>query len=287
MKPLWLNKKISLRACSEMKNLLRESGLETVCEQAMCPNVGECFKQKQATFLILGKYCTRMCSFCNIQKGRPSIVDPDEPRRVAVAVEKLRLRHVVVTSVTRDDLVDGGSDIFFNTVLEIRKKNPGVTIEILIPDFKLSIDALAKVACSFPDIIAHNIETVPSLYGLVRRGADYKRSLGVLRQIKDISPVIKTKSGIMLGLGEKEEEVFASMLDLRSCGCDFLSLGQYLAPSKRHYPVKEYIEPERFEFYAREGKRMGFVHIESAPYVRSSYMADNYLHSRYNPTFFL
>ncbi len=280
MKPSWLSKKIDLKSCSQMKELLREFGLETVCEQAMCPNIGECFKQKQATFLILGKYCTRMCSFCNIQKGKPSVVDPDEPRRVAMAVEKLGLKHVVVTSVTRDDLSDGGSDSFFNTVLEIRKKNPGITIEILIPDFKLSIDALAKVACAFPDIIAHNIETVPSLYSFVRRRADYRRSLEVLRQIKNISPAIKTKSGIMLGLGEIQEEVLMSMADLRSCGCDFLSLGQYLAPSKRHYPVKEYIEPERFEFYSRQGRKMGFLHVESAAYVRSSYMADNYLHSR-------
>ncbi len=280
MKPSWLSKKIDLKSCSQMKELLREFSLETVCEQAMCPNIGECFKQKQATFLILGKYCTRMCSFCNIQKGRPSVVDPDEPRRVAMAVEKLGLKHVVVTSVTRDDLSDGGSDSFFNTVLEIRKRNPGITIEILIPDFKLSIDALAKVACAFPDIIAHNIETVPSLYSFVRRRADYRRSLEVLRQIKNISPAIKTKSGIMLGLGEIQEEVLMSMADLRSCGCDFLSLGQYLAPSKRHYPVKEYIEPERFEFYSRQGRKMGFLHVESAAYVRSSYMADNYLHSR-------
>jgi len=280
MKPSWLSKKIDLKSCSQMKELLREFGLETVCEQAMCPNIGECFKQKQATFLILGKYCTRMCSFCNIQKGKPSVVDPDEPRRVAMAVEKLGLKHVVVTSVTRDDLSNGGSDSFFNTVLEIRKKNHGITIEILIPDFKLSIDALAKVACAFPDIIAHNIETVPSLYSFVRRRADYRRSLEVLRQIKNISPAIKTKSGIMLGLGEIQEEVLMSMADLRSCGCDFLSLGQYLAPSKRHYPVKEYIEPERFEFYSRQGRKMGFLHVESAAYVRSSYMADNYLHSR-------
>lgn len=276
MKPLWLNKKINLNACSNMKQALRDMRVETVCEQAMCPNIGECFSRNEATFLILGRHCTRMCSFCNIEKGRPLLPDADEPDRVARAVARFSLKHVVVTSVTRDDLSDGGAGMFSETVLRIRKESPRTTIEILIPDFMLSIEALAIAANSFPDIIAHNIETVPSLYKVARQGADYSRSLSVLRIVKEMSPGIKTKSGIMLGLGEKEEEVYSVMRDLRLTGCDFLSIGQYLAPTRSHYPVKEYVAPERFSVYKEKGMEYGFLHIESGPYVRSSYLAGDY-----------
>lgn len=277
MKPPWLNKKIHLGSCSEMKSLLRGMKLETVCEQASCPNIGECFSRSHATFLILGSQCTRSCSFCNVVKGKPLPLDMEEPARVAEAVKKLALKHVVLTSVTRDDLSDGGANVFADTVRKIRLLSPGATIEVLIPDFKLMPGPLKIVAQSQPEIIAHNVETVPSLYALVRKGSDYKRSLGVLDTIKKIAPRLKTKSGIMLGMGEREAEVIGVMNDLRAVGCDLLSIGQYLAPSKLHYPVKEYIAPEQFAYYKEKGLSIGFSHIESGPYVRSSYMAGEYL----------
>lgn len=277
MKPEWLDKKINLRACSQMKEVLRGLRVETVCEQAMCPNIGECFSRGEATFLILGRNCTRMCSFCNIAKGIPLAPDLDEPARVADAVAKLSLKHVVITSVTRDDLFDGGAGIFADTVLRVRQKSPVVKIEVLIPDFRLSLDALTIISEAFPDIIAHNVETVPSLYSKVRQGADYSRSINVLKAIKKISPHVKVKSGIMLGMGEREEEVDLVMKDLFSAGCDFLSIGQYLSPSKFHYPVKEYVAPERFINYKKKAEELGFLHVESGSYVRSSYMAREYL----------
>ncbi|MFH0855817.1 MAG: lipoyl synthase [Candidatus Omnitrophota bacterium] len=277
MRPPWLDKKINLKDCLKVKQLLKGLRVNTVCEQAMCPNMGECFSRNEATFLILGRYCTRMCAFCNIEKGSPLAPDLDEPGRVAEAVEMLSLKHVVITSVTRDDLPDGGAGVFADTVLSIRQKSPKAAIEVLIPDFRLSLGALAIVAGVFPDIIAHNVETVPSLYKEVRQGSSYLRSLEVLRIIKKISPLVKTKSGIMLGLGESEEEVFSVMKDLRLVECDFLSIGQYLSPGQRHYPVKEYIAPEKFSFYKEKGEKLGFLHIESAPYVRSSYSAGRYL----------
>lgn len=277
MRPQWLDKKIDLGVYSRMKLKLRQLGVETVCEEAMCPNAGECFGRGEATFLILGKNCTRMCSFCNIEKKAPLPPDPDEPRRVAEAVARFELKHAVVTSVTRDDLEDGGASLFAETVSSIRSASANTTIEVLIPDFKLSSGSLNLVAASLPDIIAHNVETVPSLYSSVRRGSDYGRSLEVLKALKIISPEIRTKSGIMLGMGEQEDEVLEVMRDLRLVGCDFLNIGQYLAPSRRHYPVKEYIPPEKFKTYKEKGLELGFLHIESGPYVRSSYMAGEYL----------
>jgi len=277
MKPAWLNKKINLKDCAEMKKSLRDLGVETVCEQAMCPNIGECFSRKVATFLILGRNCTRSCSFCNIQKARPLPVDRDEPKRVAQAIYDLGLKHVVITSVTRDDLSDGGAGIFAQTVICIREKLPQVKIETLIPDFGLSWDALKVVIDAKPDIIAHNLETVPSLYRQVRQGANYLGSLSLLRMINKMLSGVKIKSGLMLGLGESQEEVLLVMQDLRSVGCDFLSIGQYLAPSKQHYPVKDYISPEQFNYYKEKAGALGFMHIESAPYVRSSYLAAEYL----------
>ncbi|MDD5135801.1 MAG: lipoyl synthase [Candidatus Omnitrophica bacterium] len=277
MKPAWLNKKINLNTCSGMKESLRGLRVETVCEQAMCPNIGECFGRGEATFLILGKRCTRMCGFCNIEKGKPEPPDAEEPLRVAEAVARFHLKHVVITSVTRDDLSDGGAKLFADTVLNVRERSPGVTIEVLIPDFRLSAEALRLVSEAAPDIIAHNVETVPSLYPMARQGSDYRRSLEVLGFIKEFFPHRKTKSGIMLGLGEREDEVISVMKDLRSVKCDFLSIGQYLAPSRRHYPVKEYVEPRRFGLYKEKGECLGFLHVESAPYVRSSYRASEYL----------
>ena len=285
MKPSWLNKKIDLGSCTEMKSLLRGMKLQTVCEAASCPNIGECFSRSHATFLILGVQCTRACSFCNVTKGEPLPPDTEEPARVALAVKRLALKHVVITSVTRDDIEDGGAGIFADTVLSIRRMTPKVTIEVLIPDFKFSLYSLRVVAGSGPDIIAHNVETVPSLYRSVRQGSDYRRSIDVLDAIKKILPGIKTKSGIMLGLGEKESEVISLMSDLRSIDCDFLSIGQYLAPSKLHYPVKEYILPKQFACYKEKGLSMGFSHIESGPYVRSSYKAGEYLNRGQRPIF--
>lgn len=260
-----------------MKQILRTLHLDTVCEQAMCPNIGECFSAKVATFLILGKNCTRNCSFCNVQKAQPLPIDVDEPERVAQAVYQLGLNHVVITGVTRDDIIDGGAGIFADTVNRIHRKMPKVTVELLIPDFGFSPDSLKTVVAAGPQIIAHNVETVPSLYRYVRQGADYARSLVLLRQLKEIAPQLITKSGLMLGLGEKTEEILTVMHDLRSAKCDLLSIGQYLAPSSKHYPVKDFISPAQFADYKAKAKQLGFLHIESGPYVRSSYLAAEYL----------
>ncbi|MFA5093232.1 MAG: lipoyl synthase [Candidatus Omnitrophota bacterium] len=276
MKPAWLNKKINLRNCSEMKVKLRNLNVETVCEQAICPNMEECFNQGQATFLILGCICTRCCSFCNLEKSTPLPLDLNEPDRIANAVSQLGLKHVVITSVTRDDLEDGGAMIFAQTIRLIRERSPKVRIETLIPDFKFSADALKMVLETAPDILAHNLETVPSLYKQVRHGADYIGSLNLLRLARKISPQAKIKSGLMLGLGESQEEIFGVMHDLRLVGCDYLTVGQYLSPSKNHHPVIDYIPLEEFDRYKEKGRELGFLHIESGPYVRSSYMAGQY-----------
>lgn len=280
MKPQWLNKKIDLKTYSDMRMRLRSLGVATVCEEALCPNAGECFGRGVATFLILGRHCTRACSFCNVDRSSPLLPDPDEPARVAEAVAQFGLKHVVVTSVTRDDLPDGGAGIFADTVSSIRERSPETTIEVLVPDFNLSIYSIETVIRSSPEIFAHNLETVPSLYKEVRQGSDYGRSLEVLKAAKAISSKIKTKSGIMLGMGETEDEVFQVMKDLRAAECDFLSIGQYLAPSLRHYPVKEHLHPDRFRKLKEKGAELGFFHIESGPYVRSSYMAGIYLENQ-------
>ena len=277
MKPVWLNKKINLKSCSQMKEKLRSLKVDTVCEQAMCPNMGECFSRNEATFLILGRNCTRMCSFCNIKKSKPVEPDLTEPSRVAMAVKELGLRHVVITSVTRDDLSDGGAAFFAKTVGCIKEISADVTVEVLVPDFKLSVSALKTVADSKPDIFAHNLETVPALYETVRQGADYLRSLSLLRIAKEMFPELKTKSALILGIGEKHDEIISVMHDLRAAKCDFLSIGQYLQPSRDHHPVKEYISPDQFDYFKGKAGEMGFLHVESAPYVRSSYMAGSYL----------
>lgn len=260
-----------------MKQLLSGLKLNTVCEQALCPNLGECFARQTATFLILGKCCTRQCSFCNITKGCPQVPDPEEPQRVALAAKRLDLKHVVITSVTRDDLPDGGAEIFVQTVRAVKQALPQARVELLIPDLGGSLPALGQIASCGAQIIGHNLETVPAFYPAVRPGADYERSLEVLRSLKGINPQLKTKSGLMLGLGENRDEVLEAMRHLRSVNCDFLSLGQYLAPSLKHYPVKEYITPPQFDTYAQAGRDLGFLHVESAPYVRSSYQAAEYL----------
>jgi lipoic acid synthetase len=278
MKPAWLNKKISLKDCAQVKSMLKDLGLHTVCEEALCPNIGECFARGQATFIILGAVCTRACRFCGVSKGSPLEPDPEEPERVAEAVRKLGLKHAVITSVTRDDLPDGGASVFARTILALRRGSTGIRIEALIPDFRADRDSLRRLVDSAPDIIAHNIETVPSLYKEIRpSGSSYSRSLQVLRLAKEMAPSIPLKSGLMLGLGEKREEVLEVFSALLEAGCVFLSLGQYLAPSANHYPVKEYITPGQFDCYSKQARKMGFIHVESGPYVRSSYKAEDYL----------
>jgi lipoic acid synthetase len=274
-KPDWLRKKVSSRDQAEMRKLLGEMQLNTVCQQAMCPNISECFSCGQATFLILGTNCTRQCSFCNVEKNTPLPLDAGEPARIAAAVKQLKLSHVVITSPTRDDLPDGGSSHFSATVTAIRQVITGTRVELLIPDFMGREPSLKSIIVSRPDIIAHNIETVPRLYH-IRSGADYQRSLDVLKMCHDLAPFISTKSGIMLGVGEEEREVLQVIDDLRGVNCTYLSIGQYLAPSNRHFPVQEYIRPEIFIRLRELALKAGFSHVESGPYVRSSYHADQY-----------
>jgi lipoic acid synthetase len=274
-KPEWLQKKINPAAHAGMEGLLGELRLHTVCQEARCPNITECFRERQATFLILGAACTRLCSFCNVTKQTPLPPDPDEPGRVAEAVVRLGLAHVVITSPTRDDLPDGGAGHYAGTVARIREASPGTKVELLIPDFQGSLESLETVVASTPDICGHNIETVPRLYA-IRAGADYGRSLGVLRTLRELAPALAAKSGLMLGLGEEEEEVLAVLADLREAGCAYLSLGQYLAPSRSHHPVHSFVPPATFERLRERALAMGFAHVESGPYVRSSYHAAHY-----------
>ncbi|HQP91162.1 MAG TPA: lipoyl synthase [Candidatus Omnitrophota bacterium] len=271
-KPSWLKKKIEFDSSRQTSLLLKKIGVNTVCKEAKCPNLSECFKRSHATFLILGKHCTRNCRFCNVEKGKPQELDTEEHLKVAEAVEKLDLKHVVVTSVTRDDLADGGAEMFAKTVQAIRKTT---SVELLIPDLAGNEDAIKKIALSSPSILGHNIETVPRLYNL-RPGANYARSLYVLKHAKKINKNVLTKSALMLGLGECQEEVINVMQDLISIKCDFLALGQYLRPSLKACEVAEYIEPEVFDRYKKAGLDMGFKHIEAGPFVRSSYRAIDY-----------
>ncbi len=272
--PEWLRKKApSPSILAEMKALLDGLSLHTVCQSALCPNLGECFSHQTATFLIMGDICTRNCRFCAIRSGKGFPLDPDEPWNVARAVGKLKLKHVVVTSVTRDDLPDGGATHFARTINAVRQTNPQTTIEVLIPDFEGSSDALRIIVDSFPEIITHNVETVPCLYAEVRPNANYYRSLNLLQAVKSMDGKILTKSGLMLGLGEEHNDVVAVMEDLRAVWCDFLTIGQYLAPSSKHHPVIRYVTPEEFEQYKSLGERMGFSCVASSPFVRSSFRA--------------
>ena len=274
-KPEWLQKKNNPGDQSEMRRLLGELRLNTVCQQALCPNISECFSCGQATFLILGKNCTRLCSFCNVDKTVPLPIDADEPARVAEAVKRLNLSHVVITSPTRDDLADGGASLYALTVNTIRSVSPETKIELLIPDFMGVPASFELVTAVKPHIIGHNLETVPRLYH-IRNGSEYNRSLEVLRICRGLAPGIHIKSGIMLGMGETRDEVLQVCEDLCSAGCDYLSIGQYLAPSRMHYPVQEFIKPEIFDEMRDLALGLGFKHVESGPYVRSSYHAEKY-----------
>jgi lipoic acid synthetase len=258
---------------AQTRDLLDRLHLPTVCESARCPNRGECFSHHTATFLILGEVCTRGCAFCAVSKGKPAPVEADEPQRLAQAVAELGLRHVVITSVTRDDLPDGGAAHFARVVEALRQRCPGVRIELLVPDFQGSREALTTVLASGPDILAHNLETVPRLYPEVRRGADYGRSLKVLEQTKQLSPKIITKSGLMLGLGEESPEISAVLRDLRQVACDMLTIGQYLSPSLHHVPVARYVNPDEFASWQRQALELGFKSVAAGALVRSSYKA--------------
>ncbi len=257
----------------ELKGLVERLRLHTVCESAACPNVGECWNQRTATFMILGNVCTRRCGFCAVQKGVPLEMDFDEPRRVAEAVEALGLRYAVVTSVNRDDQKDGGAEIFAMVIRQIRERVPGCKVEVLVPDFQGSHPAMQTVMAARPDVLNHNTETVPRLYRMVRLGARYERSLEMLAYAKSLDASVPTKSGLMLGIGETKEEVLEAMGDLRAHGVSILTLGQYLRPSPKHLPILRYVAPEEFAEYKERGKAMGFAHVESGPLVRSSYHA--------------
>ena len=281
-KPDWLKIRLSTSpAYEEVKGLIRAHGLHTVCQEAQCPNTVHCFERRTATFLLLGDTCTRDCRFCAVKVGKPLLPDSEEPGRVAEAVKILGLKHVVLTSVTRDDLPDGGAEHFGETVRRIRLRVKPISIEVLIPDFKGSLEALRVVVDSRPEVINHNVETVPRLYPRVRPQARYERSLELLRRVKEENAVITSKSGLMVGLGETAGEVLGVMEDLRKAGCEILTIGQYLAPSPLHHPLVEYVEPDQFAFYKREGLARGFSSITSGPLVRSSFHAEeSYLETR-------
>ncbi|GCE27851.1 hypothetical protein KDA_33350 [Dictyobacter alpinus] len=257
----------------ELKQLMRGQSLHTVCEEARCPNIGECWGHKTATFMILGRVCTRSCGFCAVETGRPMGLDWEEPKRVAEAVQQMGLRHAVVTSVNRDELKDGGAGVFASTIRWIRRLNPECKVEVLTPDFKGSADALRVVMDAKPDIFNHNVETIPRLYKQVRPQAVYLRSLQVLKLAKEMYPGTRTKSGFMLGLGETWDEILEVMRDMREYDIDILTIGQYLRPSFQHLPIQRYASLEEFAALKAEGKKLGFRHVESGPFVRSSYHA--------------
>jgi lipoic acid synthetase len=257
-----------------LKNLMREQRLHTVCEEAHCPNIGECWEAGTATFMILGDICTRACTYCAVTSGKPLPPDPREPLRVAYAVQKMGLRHAVVTSVDRDDLPDGGAALFADTIRWIRRFSPETTIEVLIPDFLGNWEALAVVMAAQPEILNHNTETVPRLYRRARPKGSYERCLELLRRAKELDPGTITKTGIMVGLGETRAEISAVLRDLRAVDCEVLTVGQYLRPSPKHLPVARYYTPEEFAEIAAEARMLGFTHVESGPLVRSSYHAE-------------
>ena len=274
-KPAWLKARAPGGPTYErLRRLMRDEGLHTVCEEARCPNIGECWNSGTATFLILGKVCTRACGYCQVTSGRPGPLDADEPRRVAMTVERMGLEHAVITSVNRDDVPDGGAGLFVETVRWIRRLSPGTTVELLTPDFDGNWDALDAVLRAAPEILNHNTETVPRLYRTVRHKARYERSLELLRRAGAWSPRPVTKSGLMLGLGETMDEIDAVLRDLRAVGCDVLTVGQYLRPTLKHLPVARFVPPAEFDALAGRARAMGFRHVESGPLVRSSYHAE-------------
>jgi lipoic acid synthetase len=272
--PPWMHRKLPTGGkMAATKEILTQYGLHTICQSAICPNQGECLASGTATFLILGDHCTRNCAFCAVSKGVPSTPDPDEPEKIAQAVAALKLRHAVITSVTRDDLPDGGAGHFAATLHALRQSMPATTIEVLTPDFRGQEQAIDTVIAAMPNVYNHNIETVERLYDTVRPGAKYSRSLRLLEHVKEKAPGIYTKSGLMLGLGENANEVVTVLRDLRDVGCDIITIGQYLQPSPLHLPVQCFIPPEEFAAYKEAAVRLGFTHVESGPFVRSSYHA--------------
>jgi lipoic acid synthetase len=281
-KPAWIRVKAGNDAgrFGEIKSMLREQKLHTVCEEAACPNIGECFGRGTATFMILGDICTRRCPFCDVGHGKPLPPDANEPASLAESVANLRLRYVVITSVDRDDLRDGGAQHFVDVIAAVRAKSPGTTIETLVPDFRGRMDiAIEMLGGSLPDVLNHNLETVPRLYKQARPGADYAHSLAFMKQFKERYPQVPTKSGLMVGLGETDEEILDVLRDLRANGVEMLTIGQYLAPSAHHLPVVRYVHPDTFAMYEREAKAMGFTGAACGPMVRSSYWADKQAHS--------
>jgi lipoic acid synthetase len=273
-KPPWLKKRITpLQDLQKVKSILDETDLHTVCEEARCPNLGECFSKGTSTFLILGRVCTRNCGFCAVEHSAPAPTDETEPEKVAWAIRKMGLQYVVITSVTRDDLPDGGASLFAKTIQAIRALDSKIKIEVLIPDFQGDSTSLEIVLKEGPDVLNHNIETIARLYHQVRPQADYQRSLDLLRRSKENYPHIPTKSGFMLGLGETQKEVLELLRDLRETGCDFLTIGQYLQPRQDRLPVVRFIPPEEFEEYKRIGEELGFKSVASGPFVRSSFHA--------------
>ena len=275
-KPAWLRVKLPTgKTYSEVKSLVRQHRLHTVCEEAMCPNIGECWEQRSATLMLLGDTCTRSCGFCAVRTGRPGVVDEQEPERVVETISTLRLRYAVVTSVNRDDLPDGGSHIFAAVIRGVRQHVPECRVEVLIPDFKGNWEALTEVVEAGPHVLNHNMESIARLYDTVRPQAKYERSLELLRRVKDIDAAMRTKSGLMVGLGEEPEEIVDTMRDLRDASCDLLTIGQYLRPSLRHLPVQRFYHPDEFAELKRRGEALGFAHVESGPLVRSSYHASN------------
>ena len=280
-KPEWIRVKAGSDATrfNEVKSILREQKLHTVCEEATCPNIGECFGKGTATFMILGDLCTRRCPFCDVGHGKPLPPDADEPRHLADTIAALRLKYVVITSVDRDDLRDGGAQHFADCIREVRIRSPQTRIEVLVPDFRGRMDiAVDILTATPPDVFNHNLETVPRLYKQARPGADYTHSLQLLKAFKARNPKVSTKSGLMVGLGETDDEILAVMRDLRAHDVDMLTIGQYLAPSAHHLPVLRYVHPDIFAMYTREAQSMGFAHAACAPMVRSSYHADVQAH---------
>jgi lipoate synthase len=273
-KPDWLKIKLTTDGnYAEIKDMMRTKTLHTVCEEARCPNIYECWANRTATFMILGDICTRACRFCAVKTGLPTELDLQEPERVAEAAEQMGLRHCVVTSVARDDLADGGASIFAGTIRAIRERMPFCRVEVLIPDFMGNADSLQVVMDAKPDILNHNIETVERMSNRVRAKAKYRRSLELLKRAKEMNPKIPTKSSIMLGVGETYEEVLQAMDDLRAVDCNILTLGQYLQPTPNHMPIERYVHPDEFKSLKEEGYKRGFRHVESGPLVRSSYHA--------------
>ena len=273
-KPDWIRVRLSNSSVyNSTKEIVKSNNLHTVCEEAACPNISECWSKKHATFMIMGDTCTRACAFCNVKTGSPNKLDNEEPSRVAMATKSLSLNHVVITSVDRDDLSDGGADHFYKTIIEIRKNNPNTTIEILTPDFLRKGDVFKKVVDAKPDVFNHNIETVPSNYLKVRPGSRYFQSINLLKEVKSYDKKIFTKSGLMLGLGENEDELYQVMDDLRCANVDFLTLGQYLQPTNKHYPIKKFVTPDEFKKYEKVAYSKGFLLVSSSPMTRSSYHA--------------